>query len=40
MVSSSEPTRSSPLIDAVKAPESSTPSRLTVEKPVSVNVTV
>ena len=39
-VSSSVPTRSSTLIDATKSADSSTPSRLTVANPGSVNVTV
>ena len=40
IVSSSEPSRISALIAAVKFTGSSTPSRRTVLKPVSVNVTV
>ena len=40
IVSSSAPTRSSALTVATKVPVSSMPSRLTVENPGSVNVTV
>ena len=40
IVSSSDPTFMSALTDAVNAPVSSMPSRLTVLKPVSVNVTL
>jgi hypothetical protein len=39
-VSCTPPTRRSPLTVAMKLPVSSIPSRLTVEKPGSVNVTV
>jgi hypothetical protein len=39
-VSSSAPTRSSPLTGAVKLAGSSTPSRFTVEKPGRLNVTL
>jgi hypothetical protein len=40
MVSSTPPTRISAFTVAVTAPASSIPSRLTVLKPVSVNVTL
>ena len=39
IVSASEPTIMSVLMDAVNVPDSSIPSRLTVLKPVSVKVT-